>query len=99
MEKLNSFIEKVNAKYSEYKIIVSGIGPKWIKLKLEGKFGKQIFAFIDKATGDIYKPATYQTPAKHARGNINSDQNGMEALSLSEKYGTSIPFIRYFPVR
>jgi hypothetical protein len=43
----------------------------------------RIVAFIDKNTGDIFKPATYKAPAKHARGNINSDKNGMEAVSVT----------------
>jgi hypothetical protein len=42
---------------------------------------RHIVAFVDMATGDIFKPATYKAPAKHARGNINSDKNGMEAIT------------------
>lgn len=41
---------------------------------------KKIVAFIDKNTGDILKPASWKVPAKHARGNIFSDQFGMEAI-------------------
>lgn len=32
--------------------------------------GGSAFAFIDATTGDIYKPASFATPAKGARGNI-----------------------------
>jgi hypothetical protein len=39
-----------------------------------------IVCFIDKATGDILKPASYKVPAKHARGNIGSVDDGMEAI-------------------
>jgi hypothetical protein len=39
-----------------------------------------IVAFVDKETGAIYKPATFKSPAKHARGFVNSPQNGMEAI-------------------
>jgi len=31
--------------------------------------------------GDIFKAATYKTPAKHARGNILNDDNGFSAFS------------------
>lgn len=41
--------------------------------------GRNLVAFLD-ADGNIYKPATFVAPAKHVRGNINSDQNGMEAI-------------------
>lgn len=37
-------------------------------------------AFIDKTNGDILKPATYRAPAKHARGNIFADDNGMNCM-------------------
>jgi len=47
-----------------------------------------IHAFIDLATGDIYKPASRNAPAKHVRGNVLSDENGMESLD-------SCGFVRY----
>ncbi len=31
-----------------------------------------VHSFIDIASGDIYKPASYKAPAKHSRGNISS---------------------------
>lgn len=36
------------------------------------------YAFIDKKTGDIYKPATWKAPAKHARGNIYAEDGGLK---------------------
>ena len=32
-----------------------------------------VYCFIEIATGDIFKAASYSAPAKHARGNIYSD--------------------------
>ena len=32
-----------------------------------------IHAFVEIETGDIFKPATYKAPAKHARGTIYKD--------------------------
>lgn len=40
-----------------------------------------IVCFIDKTTGDIFKPASWNAPAKHVRGNVLSAQNGMEAIN------------------
>ena len=37
-------------------------------------------AFVDKATGDVLKPATWAAPAKHARGNIFDAHNGLEKM-------------------
>lgn len=39
-------------------------------------------AFIDQ-NGDIYMAASYKAPAKHVRGNINSEHSGMEAFGAS----------------
>lgn len=44
---------------------------------------RNILSFVDKATGEIFKPASYKAPAKHARGNVNSPKFGMEAHSNS----------------
>lgn len=37
-------------------------------------------AFIDRTTGDVLKPATWKAPAKHARGNIFDDKNGLGSM-------------------
>jgi hypothetical protein len=33
--------------------------------------GRSVYCFIDLATGDILKPASWKGPAKGVRGNIN----------------------------
>lgn len=53
---------------------------------------ESIVAFVDKITGDIFKPATYAAPAKWARGNVNSSENGMEAID-------SAGFVKYLKNR
>lgn len=42
---------------------------------------EQIHTFIDKTTGDILKPATYKAPAKHPRGNLFDDHNGLKYVN------------------
>ncbi|WP_315729882.1 hypothetical protein [Bradyrhizobium sp. SZCCHNRI2010] len=39
--------------------------------------GTGVHCFVDKATGDVLKPASWDKPAKHARGNIFDAQNGL----------------------
>jgi hypothetical protein len=38
------------------------------------------FAFVDKRTGDVLKPASWSAPAKHARGNVFDAHNGLEKI-------------------
>ena len=57
-------------------------GPKFIKVwnvKHDGKISS-IFAFVDKANGDIYKPAGVNAPAKHACGNLFDESGGMKGM-------------------
>lgn len=59
--------------------------PKYYKI-WTGRNGRQdcIFAFIDKTTGDIFKPAGTKAPAKGARGNLD----GFHPKHMGELYKT-----------
>lgn len=46
-----------------------------------GRGQRSVFAFIDKNTGDILKPAGYKAPAKHARGNLFDTEGGLGKLT------------------
>lgn len=37
--------------------------------------------FVDFSTGDILKAASWQAPAKHARGNIFDEHNGLKDMT------------------
>ena len=52
--------------------LVPVIGKRYVKVIAvrPGSEGGSAFAFIDIATGDIYKPAGWASPAKGIRGNI-----------------------------
>ena len=55
------------------KEFVMEFGRKYIKIKqydlCDGKrgYGGGVHAFIDRKTGEVYKPASYKSPAKHVR--------------------------------
>ena len=40
----------------------------------------RIHCFVEKETGDVYKPATWRAPAKHARGNLYDEFGGMKFI-------------------
>lgn len=52
----------------------------------EGKRYKKVvvrgaaWAFVDKVSGDVLKPASWSAPAKHARGNIFDGNNGLRYI-------------------
>ena len=49
-------------------------------------YSRSAYGFVDKATGDLYKAASWNAPAKHVRGNIN-DESGLAACDeYSVKY-------------
>lgn len=44
-------------------------GSKYAKVVRVNQWGGSVCGFIDMKTGDLYKPASWAAPAKHARGN------------------------------
>lgn len=43
---------------------------------------RSVFCFIERNTGDIYKPATWAAPAKDPRGNIFDENAPLTSKSL-----------------
>jgi len=77
----------------ERDVIVVGGGRKYVKLIAErgdNGGGRYVYAFVEKETGDIYKPATWKAPAAIPRGNIYSPLGGEEAIAKS---GTHIRYL------
>lgn len=87
--RLNEYKERNNFTYFKTYKVIATEGKKFFKVYRIEVFenGQEttpaIVAFVDKITGDIFKPATFAAPAKHSRGNINSSQDGMEAIDES----------------
>lgn len=69
-------------------------GQRFIRVVRNDGTSKSAHSFIDKATGDIYKAASWKAPAKGVRGNIhkgefNLDSSGQSRYSAAyEKRGT-----------
>ena len=68
-------ITTIGRKY--YKVIKN----EYSKETGESLGGKSVWAFVDIASGDILKPATWARPAKKARGNIYDDKKGLNGIS------------------
>ena len=88
--RLNEYKERMGYTYFQRFDTVVEMGKRYakvfaIEIAAEGRHhsSRRIVAFVDIATGDIFKPASFKAPAKHARGNVNSPTFGMEAINES----------------
>ena len=57
-------------------------GSRYIKIVRQeiDSTGRSAWAFIDRTNGDVLKPASWATPAKHARGCIFDQWGGMKSI-------------------
>ena len=63
--KLYKFVVKTGKRY--YKIVQQEF-ETWEKSAYYGQYRDgSVHAFVDKKTGEVYKPASYRSPAKHVR--------------------------------
>ena len=73
----------------KYKDDLSNLDIPRLDVKKGSKFYKiiqvdnqrRVWAFVNIETLDIFKPATWAAPAKHARGNINDKSKGLGNLT------------------
>lgn len=87
-ERLENYKNRVGLTYFDNYEIKIYEGKKFFKVfsvekknDIEQAGGKHLICFIDKNNGDIYKPASFNAPAKHKRGNVLSPESGMEAFT------------------
>jgi hypothetical protein len=52
------------------------VGKRYIRVVSEGS----AHSFVDLTDGSVLKPAGFKTPAKHARGNIFDENNGLGSM-------------------
>ena len=60
-------------------------GKRYARIVYSDGCSRSAYGFIDMQTGDILKSAGWKGPAKHARGNINSEK----PLSCCGPYGVA----------
>ena len=54
---------------SGYKFFIES-GRKYHKIVMDANGSKSVHAFVDKKTGEVYKPASWKSPAKIVRYNL-----------------------------
>jgi hypothetical protein len=85
---LRTYYDRQGYTFATPNIEIKRGGRKYIKLiRTESNYDTGepqgqtfVHSFVEVATGDIFKAATFKAPAKHARGNIYRG-NGAEALT------------------
>lgn len=58
-------------------------GKKFVRVVRKDGYhgGGSVHCFVDIETGDVLKAASWAKPAKHARGNIFDDHNGLANMN------------------
>lgn len=86
--KLKNFVDGCNKIVEDYFVEMkyTNIYPEKLYVQKGGrKYAKvvndsRVHCFINKENGDVLKAACYNAPAKHARGNIYNDDNGLDCM-------------------
>ena len=70
-----------------YKFYIES-GRKYHKLIMETNGqNRSVHAFVDKKTGEVYKAASFQAPAKHVRYNLNIISSREECFQRADWAG------------
>ena len=77
--------------YNDIKFVVN-VGRKYLKINQihirDGvESGGGVHAFIDKHTGEVYKPASWRSPAKHVRYDLRIINQRQECLKRADWAG------------
>ncbi len=63
-------------------------GRKYHKiLEIDSRGSQSTHAFVDKETGDVFKPASYKSPAKGVRYNLLDEQSRNDCIKYAEWTG------------
>ena len=67
------------------------VGKRYYKIGELSRFTETLGsaeAFVDKTTGDVYKPAGWSKPAEHVRYNLLDRLSREECLDRADPYGS-----------
>ena len=82
-------VEVLNNHPRGYQKFGFSTGRRYFKIGhlFEGKVGSAE-AFVDKTTGDVYKPASWSKPAEWVRYNLLDQESREKCLSNADPYGS-----------
>lgn len=80
LENFRAGCEKIvnHAPHNSLRVEVS-TGKRYVKLiRVDDRSNdRSVYAFVDTTNGNVLMPASWRAPAKHARGNIFNEDNGL----------------------
>ena len=82
---IDSFVNKCRKIVKEhtapldYDLVIGGVR-KYTKIIMDKGNQRSVWAFIDRTNGDVLKPANWKAPAKHPRGNLYDEEDGMKFI-------------------
>ena len=90
--KITSFAERVTKLRTDYfrerypDTFAAGLSKPEITVTFGAKYAKlisdnSVFCFVEIATGNVRKAASFKTPAKGVRGNITDASGGMDSVT------------------
>ena len=81
------FLRTNNCKTYGYKFYIES-GRKYHKIIMEtGGNSRSVHAFVDKKTGEVYKPASFKAPAKIVRFNLLEIASRVECFARADWAG------------
>ena len=91
----DNFKSRNNGKLDGYKFYLESNGRKYHRIVMEtGGGNRSVHAFVDKKTGEVYKPASWKAPAKHVRYNLLIIKEREDILENCDWSGSYLYFNR-----
>ena len=77
----HDYVKQYAPRHKEFTV---STGRKYYKILEDGS---SVVAFVDKVNGDVFKPASWNSPAKHVRYNLLNDSSRHQCLSNADWAG------------
>lgn len=90
-ERINTWVATLNERKSEHADTFDAERlTKYVRVFTADGNGKarSVHAFVSIATGDVFKPANWRTPAKHVRFNLMDDVSFAAILNRCDPFGS-----------
>jgi hypothetical protein len=84
-DKINSYFKATYEHVAPGTLVVMP-GKKYVRIVNQDTVSRSAWAFVDIATGDILKAASWKVPAKHSRGNIYKPESWVAVTAFGPAY-------------